>query len=121
MSKLGHLDHIDAFEFAHYLCLLGHGTNPTLGWINWFAPIEAMPNTYEFLQQPPTGTVLQVVLPFEITGAFASNGVKEIVVRQQLNGKPTDTRVQVRPISKFEKDALSALMSPSTLSYLRNE
>jgi hypothetical protein len=121
MSKLGHLDHIDAFEFAHYLCLLGCGTNPTLGWVNWFAPIEGMPNTYEFLQRPPTGTVLQVVMPFEITGAFASNGVKEIVVRRQANGKPIDTRIQVRPISQFEEDSLSVFMSSSTLSYLRNE
>jgi len=121
MSKLGHLDRIEAFEFAHYLCLLGHGTNPTLGWINWFAPIQAIPNTYEFLQRPPTGTVLQVEMPFEITGAFASNGVKEVVVRHQVNGKPTDTRVQVRPISRFETDSLSTFISSSTLSYLRNE
>ncbi len=42
-------------------------------------------------------------------------------MRQQVNGKPTDTRVPVRPITKFELDALTAVMSNSTLSYLRNE
>jgi hypothetical protein len=60
-------------------------------------------------------------MPFEITGAFASNGVKEIVVRQQVNGKPTDTRVKVRPISRLEEEGLAAFLPPSTLSYLRNE
>ena len=39
MGKLGHLDCIDAFEFSRYLCLVGRGTRPTLGWTNWFAPI----------------------------------------------------------------------------------
>ena len=34
MSKLGHLDRVDAFEFAQYLCLQGSGTNPSLGWSN---------------------------------------------------------------------------------------
>ena len=40
MSKLGHLDRIDAFEFAQYLCLSGSGSNPTLGWTNWFSAID---------------------------------------------------------------------------------
>ena len=120
MSKLGHLDRIDAFEFAHYLCLTGVGSNPTLGWTNWFSPIHAMPNTYEFRQEPPAGTVLQVTIPLHVMGVFTSNGVKEVVVRHLARGKPTDVRVPLRPISRLEEESISSLMSASALSYLRN-
>lgn len=121
MSKLGHLDRVDAFEFAQYLCLSGTGTNPSLGWTNWFAAIGAMPNTYEFLQEPPVGAVLPVAMPFQITGAFASNGVKEVVVRHLAKGKPTDVRVAVRPISRLEEEAIAALMPVSVRAYLRHK
>ncbi|MDP2332169.1 MAG: hypothetical protein Q8M19_15895 [Reyranella sp.] len=121
MSKLGHLDRIDAFEFAHYLCLSGQGTNPALGWTNWFSAIDPIPNTWEFLQEPPAGPVLPVAMPFQITGAFASNGVKEVVVRHALKGKPVDVRVQVRPISRLEEEAIAALMPASARSYLRHK
>ncbi|MDP1748540.1 MAG: hypothetical protein Q8L22_03710 [Reyranella sp.] len=119
MSKLGQLDRIDAFEFAHHLCLQGSGTNPSLGWTNWFSAIESMPNTYEFLQEPPVGTVLPVAMPFQITGAFASNGVKEVVVRHLVKGKPIDVRVAVRPISRLEEEAITSLMPSSVRAYLR--
>jgi len=121
MSKLGHLDRIDAFEFAHYLCLSGHGTNPALGWTNWFSPIDPIPNTWEFLQEPPAGAVLPVAMPFQITGAFASNGVKEVVVRHAVKGKPVDVRVPVRPISRLEEEAIASLMPASARSYLRHK
>lgn len=121
MSKLGHLDRIDAFEFAQHLCLQGGGTNPNLGWTNWFSAIEAMPNTYEFLQEPPAGTVLPVAMPFQITGAFASNGVKEVVVRHLVKGKPIDVRVAVRPISRLEEEAIASLMPSSVRAYLRHK
>lgn len=121
MSKLGHLDRIDAFEFAHYLCLSGSGTNPALGWTNWFSAIDPIPNTWEFLQEPPAGAVLPVAMPFQITGAFASNGVKEVVVRHAVKGKPVDVRVPVRPISRLEEEAIAALMPASARSYLRHK
>lgn len=121
MSKLGHLDRIDAFEFAQHLCIQGSGTNPTLGWTNRFSAIEAMPNTYEFLQAPPVGTVLPVAMPFQITGAFASNGVKEIVVRHLVKGKPIDARVAVRPISRLEEESIASLMPSSVRAYLRHK
>lgn len=121
MSKLGHLDGIDAFEFAHYLCLSGSGTNPTLGWTNWFSAIDAMPNTWEFLQEPPVGTVLPVAMPFQITGVFASNGVKEVVVRHEVKGRPVDMRVPVRPISRLEEESIASLMPASARSYLRRK
>lgn len=121
MNKLGHLDRVDAFEFAQYLCLSGSGANPSLGWTNWFSAIGAMPNTYEFLQEPPVGAVLPVVLPFQITGAFASNGVKEVVVRHLAKGKPVDLRVPVRPISRLEEEAIGALMPLSVRAYLRHK
>lgn len=120
MSKLGHLDRIDAFEFAHYLCLTGVGLNPTLGWTNWFAPIHAVPNCYEFRQEPPAGIVLEVPMPLHAMGIFTSNGVREVVVRHMARGKPTDVRVALRPISRMEEESISALMSSSALSYLRN-
>lgn len=121
MSKLGHLDRIDAFEFAQYLCLAGGGTNPTLGWTNSFAPIGAIPNTWEFLQEAPEGVVLPVAMPFHITGVFPSNGVKEVVVRHLVKAKPTDVRVQVRPISRLEEEAIASLLPASALAYLRNK
>lgn len=121
MSKLGHLDRIDAFEFAQYLCLQGSGTNPSLDWTNWFSAIEAMPNTYEFLHEPPAGTVLPVAMPFQITGAFASNGVREVVVRHLVKGKPIDMRVPVRPISRLEEEAIASLMPSSVRAYLRHK
>ena len=121
MSKLGHLDRIDAFEFAQHLCLSGSGTNPSLGWTNWFSAIEAMPNTYEFLQEPPAGAVLPVAMPFQITGAFASHGVKEVVVRHLVKGKPIDVRVPVRPISRLEEEAIASLMPGSVRAYLRHK
>jgi hypothetical protein len=121
MTRLGHLDRIDAFEFANYLCLSGGGTNPTLGWTNWFSAIDAMPNTWEFLQEPPAGAVLPVAMPFQITGVFASNGVREVVVRHALKARPVDVRVQVRPISRLEEEAIAALMPASARSYLRHK
>ncbi len=121
MSKLGHFDQVDAFEFAQHLCLSGSGTNPSLGWTNWFSAISAMPNTYELLHEPPVGTVLPVPMPFQITGAFASNGVKEVVVRHLVKGKPTDVRVPVRPISRLEEEAIAALMPTSVRAYLRHK
>jgi len=121
MSKLGNLERIDAFEFAHYLCLSGRGTNPSLGWTNWFSAIDPIPNTYEFLQEPPVGTVLTVAMPFQITGAFASNGVKEVVVRHQVKGKPVDMRVPLRPITRLEEDAIASLIPVSARSYLRQK
>lgn len=121
MSKLGHLDRIDAFEFAQYLCLTGGGTNPTLGWTNWFAAIDAVPNIYEFLQEPPTGVILPVDMPFQTTGVFASNGVKEIAVRHLANGKPIDLRVLVRPISRLEEEAMASILPAAVQAYLRNK
>ncbi len=121
MSKLGHLDRVDAFEFANYLCLSGQGTNPTLGWTNWFSPIDPMPNTWEFLQEPPAGAVLPVAMPFRITGVFASNGVREVVVRHLVKSKPVDVRVPLRPITRLEEEAIADLMSASAQSYLRHK
>jgi len=121
MSKLGHLDGVDAFEFVQYLCLVGRGTRPTLGWTSWFAPIHVMPNTYEFLQEPPRGLSIHAVIPLQIVGIFTSNGVKEVVVRHLANGRPNDKHVPVRPISPMQQLAVSTLISPSTLSYLRTK
>jgi hypothetical protein len=120
MSKLGHLDRIDAFEFAHYLCLTGVGSNPTLGWTNWFSPIHALPNTYEFRQEPPAGTVLPVVMPVHVMGVFAGDGAEEVVVRHMVKGRPIEVQVPLRPISRIEEEAISGLMSASALCYLRN-
>jgi hypothetical protein len=118
MSKLGHLDCIDAFEFSRYLCLVGRGTRPTLGWTSWFASIDVMPNTYQFLQEAPNGATIQAVIPLQVIGVFTSTGVKEVTVRHSVNGKPTDLRIAVRPTSSMDERAISGLMSPSVLSYL---
>lgn len=119
MSKYGHLERISAFEFSQYLCVTGDGINPAIGWTNWLAPIDALPNTYEFLQEPPPEPILSVLTPFQATGVFTSNGVKEVVVRHLVNGRPADARVQVRPITRMEEENLLAFMSTSTVSYLR--
>jgi hypothetical protein len=121
MSKYGHLERISAFEFSHYLCVTGDGMNPAIGWTNWLAPIDALPNTYEFLQEPPAGPVLPVVMPFQAMGVFTSNGVREVLVRHLVNGRPADARVQVHPITRIENENLLAFMSASTLSHLCNK
>lgn len=121
MSKYGHLDRISVFEFSHYLCVTGEGVNPEIGWSNWFAAIDALPNTYEFLQSAPPGAILPVVTPFRATGVFTSNGVKEVVVRHLVNGRPADVRVQVKPVTRAEEEELLGFMSVSTLSYLLNK
>lgn len=121
MSKLGHLDRVEAFEFANYLCLTGSGSNPTLGWTNWFSAIDPMPNTWEFLQEQPAGPVLPVAMPFKITGIFPSNGVREVVVRHLVKNKPVDVRVPLRPITRLEEEAIADLMSASAQSYLRHK
>jgi hypothetical protein len=118
MSQLGHLDQIDAFEFSRYLCLLGRGTRPTLGWASWFAPIHVMPNTYQFLQEPPTGSAIRTVIPLQVVGVFISTGVKEVVVRHSMKNKPTDLRVAVRPVSPADERAISGFMPPMLLTYL---
>jgi hypothetical protein len=118
MSKLGHLDCIDAFEYSQYLCLVGRGTRPTLGWTSWFAPIDVMPNMYQFLQEAPNGATIQAVIPLQVIGVFTSTGVKEVTVRDSVNGKPTDLRIAVRPTSPLDERAISGLLSPSVLSYL---
>jgi hypothetical protein len=120
MSKYGHLERISAFEFFHYLCVTGDGMNPSIGWTNWLAPIDALPNTYEFLQEPPAGPILPVFSPFQTMGVFTSNGVKEVLVRHLVNGRPIDARVQVHPITRMEEENLLSFMSAATLSYLRN-
>ena len=121
MGQLGHLDQIDAFEFSRYLCLIGRGTRPTLGWTSWFAPIHVMPNTYQFLQQPPSGSAIRTVIPLQVVGVFMSTGVKEVVVRHSLKNKPVDRHVAVRPVSPADEQAMSALMPPSVLSYLHGK
>jgi hypothetical protein len=119
MTKLGHLNQIDAFEFSQYLCLIGRAFRPTLGWTSWFAPIHVMPNTYQFLQEPPASAIIQVVIPLQAIGVFTSTGVKEVVVRHSVNGKPTDMRVAVRPTTPADEETISGLMAPSALSYLQ--
>lgn len=121
MSQLGHLDRIDAYAFAHYLCLTGVGSNPTLGWSNWFEPIHALPNTYAFRQEPPPAcTVLPVVMPMHVLGVFAAEGAEEVSVRHLVEGRPAEVRVPLRPISRLEEEAIARLMSASALCYLRN-
>jgi hypothetical protein len=119
MGKLGHLNQIEAFEFSQYLCLVGRGYRPTLGWTSWFAPIDVLPNIYQFLQEPPASTTIQVVIPLQAIGVFTSTGVKEIVVRHSVNGKPTDMHVAVRPANPVDEETISRLMAPSALSYLQ--
>ena len=121
MSQLGHLDQIDAFEFSRYLCLIGRGTRPTLGWTSWFAPIHVMPNTFQFLQKPPAGSAIRTVIPLQVVGVFISTGVREVVVRHALKNKSTDLRVAVRPVSPADERAISALIPPSVLSYLHGK
>lgn len=120
MSKYGHLERISAFEFSQYLCVTGEGSTPTIGWNNWFEPIDAVPNIYEFLQAPPVGPTLPVLTPFQALGVFTSNGVKEVVVRHRVNGRPADVRIQVRPVSYAEEQTMLGFLSASTVSYLRN-
>ena len=118
MSKLGRLDHIEAIEFARQLWLWGSGTNPTSGWRNWLEPIKDIPNTYEFLQDKPTGIVLEVVTPFTVLSAFPYSGAKEVIVREAIDGKPTDKRVPVRKILPIEEQTLGTLLPATTLNYL---
>jgi hypothetical protein len=119
MGKLGHLNQIEAFEFSQYLCLVGRAYRPTLGWTSWFAPIDVLPNIYQFLQEPPASTTIQVVIPLQAIGVFTSTGVKEVVVRHSVNGKPTDMRVAVRPATPVDEETISGLMAPSARSYLQ--
>lgn len=120
MSKYGHVERIAAFEFSNYLCITGEGENPAIGWTNWFAPLDVLPNTYEFLQASPPAAVLPVVTPFRVMGVFTSNGMKEVFVRHLVNGRPVDARVEVRPVARAEDEGLLAFMSASTLSHLRH-
>jgi hypothetical protein len=121
MTMLGHLDRIDAFEFAQYLCLVGRGTRPTLGWTSCFAPIHVMPNIYQFLQEPPVGTTIRTVIPLQVIGVFTSTGVREVIVRHSVNGKPVDKFVPVRPITASDEQSMAALLSPTALAYLHSK
>jgi hypothetical protein len=110
--NLGHVDHVEAYEFRDVLWLLGKGRNPMLGWKNWFQPVKIRPGFFEFLQECPD-TVTGSWTPFKVLNAFESRNEREVTIRKLVGGKPFIEVVSVCKASPVSIDAFSELWPPN--------
>jgi hypothetical protein len=117
-ATLGSLEKVDAFEVLRVLVLSGSGHNPSTGWKNWLAPTKDLANTYDFLQEKPTGYSAPIVLPFTVHDSFPGHGESEVVVRDLEAGKPTEKRIPVRRATVTEEAALLQLIPKGLQRYL---
>jgi len=117
-ATLGSLEKLGAFEILRVLFVSGSGHNPTTGWKNWFAPTKDLANTYDFLQEKPTGHAGQIITPFTVVNAFPGHGETEVVVRLLEAGKPVEKRIPVLAATVTEEAAALQLMPKGLQRYL---
>jgi hypothetical protein len=109
-KSVGTLESVEALSFLKALFLVGSGTNPTTGWKNWFEP-ERSPDHYAFVQEQPTGLVLNVLMPFVAIGVFSGTTARAVFVRQKVNGHEQEVEVPVRSASIIEARMLQRFIT----------
>lgn len=97
---LGKLDSVDAFYDGFSVYLVGYGVNPTSGWLNTFEVVHDSESDWNFMQEPPSGIVSQVMTPFIVLQNVIFEDVPEnLKVRiADSGGAPEVISVPIRSI-----------------------
>lgn len=108
MMQIGSLQSVAAIKLRGGVGLMGSGENPTSGWNNFFQQDPMDARIINFISEPPTGIVLQVVTPFVVRKSLDASFLPgPVQVRLRRDGQVFVENVPVaEPSSPFE--AISA-------------
>lgn len=114
--QIGELQNVAAVKLNGGVGLVGAGTNPSSGWINFFQQDPMDVRIINFISEPPTGFALQVLTPFVVRKSLdASFSPGPVPVRLRRGGQVVVEDVQVvQPSSPFEAMTVK-LFEPATV------
>jgi hypothetical protein len=115
-TQLGQATSFDAIRVGKMVLLAAAGENPTSGWRNYFVRGFVAANDFIFLQDEPTGLVLQVVTPFVCIQAFDLPGSFNTVKIHHSDGTSSQTiEISLRTTPSIFEQHLVQQTAPLTV------